>query len=238
MYFTFFHIYSQPNISHSIHATNHIHLILSTISHTQLPKFHYLQIANIPAVDHHPHQRPYLLPTMRPGCPRIYMQQPQPLVIHHLQNMRMPAHHQPYTTVSQRPLHPWRILPRITPYMTQLHPYSLYLKLFHLAALSPYLPAIYIPAHGPNRRNYLPQTPQNADVTYVAGMPYLIAILEMNGIPLIPTRMCIRQNSYSFHLFHLYNFQCQRYDRIPVMVEIGHILRRKILYRYLIPPTF
>ena len=56
-----------------------------------------------------------------------------------------------------------------------------------------------IAAYGTHHRAYGLQPQQQVNVADVPGVPNLIAVLEMDGVTVIPRAMRVRQNAYTFH---------------------------------------
>ena len=132
------------------------------------------------------------------------MKQTEPTVIHHLEYVRMTAHHKTRPAIDKRLLNARSILPRISSDMTQMHTHTLYLKHLDLAACAAHLAAVDIARDRTHHRSDLLQPPHDTHITDITRMPNLVTIIEMRLITFVPARMRIRQYTYPFHLLYLF----------------------------------
>ncbi len=75
--------------------------------------------------------------------------------------------------------------------MSHQYTHSLHLKSHHFRTFAAHLAMVYITGHSPYCRSHLKKTPDYRHVADITGMPYLVAILKMQGIPVIPVAVGI-----------------------------------------------
>ncbi len=62
-----------------------------------------------------------------------------------------------------------------------------------------HLTVVDIAADGTDHRGYTLKAAYDIYAPDVAGMPYLVAVFEMDGKPVVPARVGVREYSYTFH---------------------------------------
>lgn len=83
--------------------------------------------------------------------------------------------------------------------MGKHHVYAFHIELQQLGANACHIAMVDIAAYGTHHRAYGLQPQQQVNVADVPGVPNLIAVLEMDGVTVIPRAMRVRQNAYTFH---------------------------------------
>jgi hypothetical protein len=66
-------------------------LMSGCLSISARTQFNNLALFDVFSIDHETYQCPYFMPAMFSGCAGIHMKAIQFIIIHHFQNMRMPA---------------------------------------------------------------------------------------------------------------------------------------------------
>ncbi len=113
--------------------------------------------------------------------------------------MGVTIHHQVYIPLLQQLFHTWRPPSRITADMSHKNLDPLAAEFENFRKLARHSPMIHITADGSDG-TYILKTFRDGYVTYVSGMPYLVAFGEILSIPVIPVAVGVAQYANSFHL--------------------------------------
>ena len=136
---------------------------------------------------------------MMPGGSGIDMEQVKLAVIHYLQDMAVSAHEKLYGILAQKRRHAAAVSAGISPDMCKQHIHILHAEHKKLRALASYYPAIDIAFHSPYNGAHSLKPLHNIYVTYIACMPYLVAIGKMQRETVVPAGMRIGKYPYAFH---------------------------------------
>ena len=143
------------------------------------------------------------MPALYAGSAGIDVQEVERLVIFHLEDMTMPRDEELRRIGKERGAHAVVVVAGIAADMLDEHVDVLTLEAVQFPIHQPQVAAVAVAtdgAQGPERRQPLGHL-YGADV---AGMPYLVAGLEIMQVFLVPVAMCVAQYAYLFHCFTFY----------------------------------
>ena len=177
-------------------------------------KLHHLKVLYLTTVNGQFHQRAHSMPSLPAGRTRVDVQTSQFLVIHHLEYMRVTGNEKLWPFTAQYLAYGGGISAWITAYVCHYHVTLLDLETEQLTEAQAQIAPVDIAAHRTYRTTGC-QAVDNQWTSYVAGVPYLVAPGKMDEVLVIPTAMCVGEDSYAFHQPKRFAIRCLINSTVP-----------------------
>ena len=177
-------------------------------------KFHHLKVFYLTAVNGQFHKCAHSVPPLPAGSTGIHMQATDFFIVHNLEDMGMPCNEQLRSLASQNIAYGGRVFAGIAAYVGHYHVALLYPETEQLTEAQAQIAPVDIAAHRTYRTTGS-QAVDNQWTSYVAGVPYLVAPGKMDEILVIPTAMCVGEDSYAFHQPKRFAIRCLINSTVP-----------------------
>lgn len=126
------------------------------------------------------------LPSVIAGSAGIDMEQTELAVRHDFKDVGVAADHYVDSVGGKEVFDSGGIFPGIAGYVGEPYPQTLDFENFRFTASAAHVAVVDIAAHGTHHRRSVLKPSDNVDVADIAGMPDFVAVLEMDGIAVVP----------------------------------------------------
>ena len=127
-----------------------------------------------------------LVPSCLAGCARINVEMAQAMVGHHFEYVAVAAHHEAYSLVADGGGDAGVVAARVSGYVAEHHAQALYLEDFYFGTAACYCAMVDITSHGAHHGTHFLKSLDDGVVAYIAGVPYLVAVLEVECVAVVP----------------------------------------------------
>ena len=173
---------------------------------------HHLEVLERAAVNGQPYQRPVLVPSLQSGGAGVYVQQVQRAVVFHLQYVRVSA----YEQLRRRGVYPRPyagvVVAGVAADVFHQHVGVLAFPSQQFGIHQSQVAPVAVAAHRPEHAE-LGQAGRHLRRPYVAGVPYLVARLEVVQVLVVPVCVRVAYYAYPFHPAGVFGLNVRRRRR-------------------------
>ena len=182
---------------------------------------HHLAVGEAAALHGEPHQRALPLPALQSGGSGVYVEQAQRAVVLYLQYVRVSADEQLRRHGVDLSAHGRVVVAGIAAYVLDEHLGVLAPEAQRLAEHPPEVAAVAVATDGAQRSEGR-QALCHLERAYVAGVPYLVARLEVLQVAVVPPAVRVADYAYLLHV------SLQVSESEPAPHEVGNVVGRAL----------
>lgn len=153
-------------------------------------EFDNLAVGDVVSVDCEPDKSAHFVPSLLACRAGIYVQQGEFFVVDYFKDVRVTVDHKADVVFGKQAFHAGPPFAGIPADVSEEHAYAFAVEYEEFVAETSHRAGVDIAAHGSDGANFR-QTADDVIVADVAGMPYFIAVGEMEGITVVPPRVCV-----------------------------------------------